>query len=459
MERIVVYEVNEVPLRVLEWYAASRQHSAVSRFLSSGVVRETENRDDLVGRELYPSQTWATLSTGLPLDKHNVYWYADPKPSDFPLYWQAAALQRSVGVLGALHSSPLDPGSAPPGLKFCVPDTFAQDPTTIPQSLTSLQQFNLSMTSRNARAVGSTFPLSTYLGGLAGVLRSGVGLRTHARLMALAVKVASGRVPKERLRSGQAMLMFDVFARQMELHKPDLGVFFTNHVASAMHRFWFASFPQDWNEELYDAAWVERNAGELPAALDELDRHLQWLMDFCDRNGRKLIMVSSMGQHGGEPLRDKSPEVFVVRNPAMFLDAIGLGAARERAAMVPQVSAEFPSECEAVDARVRLVRDFEELTVDIAGNVLTITYDLPCEPDGVILGGVPREAVEIGGEVTPVKEHRNGMHHPIGVLISYPGNGGGNGSELVDSLEVAPALLRTLGIEPEPHHVATGLEL
>ena len=36
--------------------------------------------------------------------------------------------------------------------------------------------------------------------------------------------------------------------KQLELHKPSFSNCFTNHVASAMHRYWAAIFPEDFDD-------------------------------------------------------------------------------------------------------------------------------------------------------------------------------------------------------------------
>ena len=461
MDRIIVYEANEVPERVLRWYARAHPNSAIATLLDRGGFASTVNSDELVDRELYPSQTWATAATGVPYDKHGIYWYADPKPVDLPLYWQSAARYRSVGVVGTLHSSPLSASAGLENLKFCVPDIFADSSETIPAHLEGVQRFSMTMANQNARSVGSRWPILGYLRGLAGVLRAGVSPSTLARLGSIAVAVASKRIPKERLRTAHAVLMFDVFERQVKQHDTDLAVFFSNHVAAAMHRFWFASFPDDWADELYDRAWVERNLGELPAAVSELDRQLGRLLRICERTGRRLVVISSMGQHGGEPLRDKSDRVFVVRQPAPFLAAIGVPPeAKERAAMVPQLSAEYVSSDAAVVDKSRIEAAFPQLLVDCAGPVVTITYDLPVNEDGrVQLGSEMVDPASIGGEAIEVEEHRNGMHHPIGVLLSSAPFAENPGDTPVDTLALAPALLAALSVPLEPHHIAPQLVL
>ena len=80
-------------------------------------------------REIYPSQTWASLGTGTRFEDHHVYWFGDPKPEAFPFYWQAAAAERTVGLVGVLHSSPLSEQCADANVVFALPDAFASSTT------------------------------------------------------------------------------------------------------------------------------------------------------------------------------------------------------------------------------------------------------------------------------------------------------------------------------------------
>ncbi|NNF54363.1 MAG: hypothetical protein HKN03_07965 [Acidimicrobiales bacterium] len=464
LQRLVVLETNEIPLRIFRWYAANHPESAIAELLSSGAVTESIIHDEVGEKELYPSQTWATLATGVPLEKHKVYWYADPKPDEFPLYWElAAAANRTVGVVGTLHSSPIGSKSALPGLRFCVPDVFAATAETIPSRLERLQSFSLDMANANSRAVTSRRPVAQYLRGLGAALAAGVRPTTFARLGRLAGLVAIGRVPAERLRTAHSILMADVFERLLNEHDPDLSVFFTNHVAAAMHRYWFAAFPEDWDDEIYDHEWRARFGGEIDAAMAELDRLVDRLAQRCALSDRSLLIVSSMGQTGGEPLRDKSPEVFVVRDAHKFLQKLGFGEPFQvRAAMVPQISAALPSAGAAliqVDRLEAMHGEGSGLTFDVSGHVVTVTYELTVNDGLVDFAEAAAHPAELGGEIVAVSEHRNGMHHRLGSIIASGTASTEFPDRAIDVLELAPAILEYLGVEPAAYHRTPSLSI
>ena len=78
--RVVVIEVNEVPRRVLTDVAAMGRAPFIGQLLDDDQVVDTVV-SELLPREMYPSQTWASLNTGAPWRDHRVWWYGDPKPA------------------------------------------------------------------------------------------------------------------------------------------------------------------------------------------------------------------------------------------------------------------------------------------------------------------------------------------------------------------------------------------
>ena len=462
--RLVVIEINEIPLSLMTWFAQREPKSTVATLLQQGSVGQTQVFEE-ADRELYPSQTWATLATGVAYEKHGIYWYGDPKPAEFPLYWQEAAKHRSVGILGTLHSSPLAQQGTQPGLRFAVPDPFASDAATFPRSLEALQRFNLSMTQSNSRAVASRFPAADYLRGLAVLPGSGVRPATLTRLTSLAAQVASGRVPKERLRSAQFVLMADVFHKQMREHDPDLGVFFTNHVASSMHRYWPASFPADWDPHPYDEAWIERFDEEIPFAMAALDRFLGEVWAMAKQTDRTLVMFSSMGQEGGGPVDEGGPQALVIDDGRLLASKLGVtGSFDILQAMAPHLTLRFDDAANAVEAENTLAAvrlDDRPLVVHRAEDTVTITYHLGSDTDTVKVNGNEHNSASLGFRTVEVSEHKAGRHMPYGLMLCAApgGNQAPLPAEPVDLVEVAPALLAALGLPPLPHHSEPSFKL
>ena len=146
MERLIVLEINEIPKRIIDWWIEREPLSAIAAVVGGGALTETI-LDEQLPRDLYPSQSWASVGTGVPFEQHGVFWYGDPKPAKYPFYWQAAAdAGRSVGLMGVLHTSPRAEQAAGPNYRFVMPDLFGDDSSTVPDSLAPIQDLNLKLT-------------------------------------------------------------------------------------------------------------------------------------------------------------------------------------------------------------------------------------------------------------------------------------------------------------------------
>jgi hypothetical protein len=455
---LVVVEANEVPLRVVEDLAPSGRIPFLARLLDDGTLIETEV-DEVMPRDLYPSQTWASLNTGVPWAQHGIYWYGDHKPADYPLYWQIAARSgRSVGLVNTLHSSPLAVQCAEGDFRFVIPDCFAIDEATLPRRYQAFQRANLSLTAANSRRVGLRPETSDLFRLALSLPRLGVRLRTVTELGRLLTGTRRGRIPRERIRSGQFMILRDLFLRLLRRNRPDLAVVFTNHVAAAMHRYWYALYPEDFGREHYDPEWVERYRDEIPVALELLDRFLVDLERWCRANDRTLAIVSSMGQGPSSRLDTDDDHEAVVVDGGRFLEALGVtSGVRISGSMNPQLTVVADDEHRAVEVAERLVEVGEGdvfWVVDRAGDVVTLTYHLEVVDGSTIrLDGQRRSARSVGVEVHAIDDHSSGRHIARGILgVANSPSFKAPIHDVVSHLDFAPAVLDHLGLERAAHH-------
>lgn len=421
MSRAIVLEINEIPPRVLEWWIGRTPSSPLNKLTNDGTFSRTTLDEDLP-RDLYPSQSWASVGMGVPWKDHGVFWYGDPKPDDQRFYWQRAAdAGRTVGLVGVLHSSPLAEQCSHPNFRFVIPDLFSDESATTPADLEPLQALNLRITRRSARVASAQFSPAD-LGAIVGFVRNGVRPATFARLGALAGAVATKRVSKERLRVGQAMLMGDVFEHLVNTHDPDLAVLFTNHVASAMHRYWAATFPQDWESHPYGSDWIAAHEDELPFAMRALDDILVRIITLCKRTQRELILVSSMGQRADLDVNTSQTHQAVVRNARSFFSALDcpVEILDFPAAMVPQISVALTdtSSVTAFEtwATDRLGTSLADMTTN--GNVVTITAHLDCDETTIFIEDDSFTPEQLGASIEKITDHRSGRHDPVGILVS-----------------------------------------
>lgn len=439
-------EANEIPPRVVDWWIDRTPSSPLRKLRDSGTYVHTRLEEELP-RDLYPSQSWASVGMGTPWSEHGVFWYGDPKPDDHRFYWQRAAESGlSVGLVGVLHSSPVGQQCASPNFSFVIPDVFSDNAETIPAHLQPMQELNLRMTRKSARVASLGFTKDD-LTAVASFARHGVRPATWAQLAQLAGQVATRRVNKERLRVGQALLMADVFSHLVKQNDPDLSVFFTNHVASAMHRYWAASFPEDWETHPYEADWIAANAEELPFAMRALDDVLGQLTKLCDETNRELIVLSSMGQRADLDVDPTQTTQAVVRNGEQLFTAMEcpIEVVDYPSAMVPQVSATLRDRAAAEEFETWARNTFRDSVADsmINESIVTLTLHLSCDDARVCVNGRWFEPAQIGASIESISDHRSGRHDSVGLLMSSRST---DWPDEINALDTTRLLLSQLGV-------------
>src|SRR5262249_57588519 len=142
-----------------------------------------------------------------------------------------------------------------------------------------------------------------------------------------------------RRRTYQTVLAFDIFMHQLEITRPDFSTFFTNHVASSMHRYWAAAFPTDYKEFEYTDEWVDTYRGEIAWTMEKADELFGRLVRFAERNPEYQIWVTtSMGQEATEA-KPTATQLYIV-DVRRFMTALGFAPAdwSQRPAMLPEYS-------------------------------------------------------------------------------------------------------------------------
>ena len=124
MQPVVVFELNEVPWRVLDWWVADHPESAIAELLPRATQWTSVAPDE---GHLSPWVTWPTVHRGVPNTVHGIgHFGQDTSDADAiaPTWWRRAVdAGRSVGLFGLLHTNELPPDVD--RYRFFVPDTFA----------------------------------------------------------------------------------------------------------------------------------------------------------------------------------------------------------------------------------------------------------------------------------------------------------------------------------------------
>jgi hypothetical protein len=451
----ILFELNEVPWRILDHWTATRPDSALARLLPRSERFTT--RTEVYGH-LSPWRTWPTLHRGVDEPEHGIQELGqDLAAADrrHPPVWQVLADHGvRVGVYGSLHAWPL-PGDLSP-YAFFVPDPFAPDASAHPASVMPFQDINVRLSRESARNVSDRLPWREGLTLLGALPRLGI---RHATLAAAAGQVLDERRRpwrRVRRRTYQSVLGFDVFRRLLHTTRPGFATFFTNHVASAMHRYWAAAFPGDYATHELDAEWRERFAGEIDFALGWADRWIADLAAHVDAHpGASLWVASSMGQ-AATATRRVGTQLDLV-DVGRFLDALGFPRddAERRPAMFPQVNFRFPS----AGAVERFLERLEPLCIDGSpvmtnrqGEFVSLTLghpDLEDTPHPVRFAGEPVDPAAFGIGFLPVDEgaESTAYHVPEGSLFVYRSGGSSRAGDHgeIPLREVAPRLLAEFG--------------
>lgn len=443
---VLLLEINEVPWRVIDRALDVGRFPALTRFFRAARTWTTQSHDT---GELSPWVTWPSLHRGLTNEEHGVRNLGQDVSTfaGIPIWEEVRRRGHDVGVFGSMQSwPPTDPG---PG-GFFVPDTFAPDERCIPASVAPLQALNLALVAANGRVVKRDMPkLPLAAAAGAAALRLGLPPRLAARVARQLVeeRLVPARVTRRPIY--QTILFWEVFKRLFRPEAaPTLTTFFTNHVASAMHRYWADFFPEDFpgrpaRPEYASTLWF---------ALEVLE---EMMVDVERMRSRRpdltVVFASSMGQaavhreHHGRELVLRSVEELM-----KTLEGAAPVAYRRLLAMVPQVAVEIASDQER--ARVthilegaRFVDGSAVFSVDTRGQTLSITSRTPTpaalDAGVALVDGRAAEFATLGFDVVEV-EPGTAYHIPEGVLAAIgPGLAPSKSRTPIAATEVKSLLL------------------
>ena len=477
MKKLILFELNEVPFRVIDKYVAEKPNSCLAKVLGSARVFECHNEDTV---QLDPWIAWPTLHRGVVDETHGIFHlgqHTGDADKRFPPIWQLAkANGKSVGVFGSLTSSsvPTDADS----YSFYIPDYFAYKPFANPPSLLPFQKFNLTLTRESGRNVSSRIPLRPALSFARTAALMGVSFNTIKQIVRQLAGELVEKRRKARRRSIQPLLMLDLFLRQMEETRPVLATFYTNHVAAAMHRYWAAYFPEDFpSGKGMPGEWVSAYCREIPEAMDRLDEMLQKLVSFVEQDrDYKLVIATALGQ-AAIPT-DAADTFATVLDAKRLLSLCGIESVDQLEmlpAMVPCISASLPvADVPRIRSALstvqidgeRMIEDRRPLAplsfeANESGTVhIFMQWDNYAGSSKVSILGREYSFAEAG---LGLMVHEDGVncsaqHVKNGALIVYGGKSEGTYRQSISSIEVAPSILNHIGVSiPSYMHHSTNI--
>ena len=450
-----------MPWEVVDRYIARKPNCKLAQIVKRGECLTTVIDDPV---RLAPWRTWPSFHTSrLTAEHHSVDLGQDPRTFEGQTLWGAAeGAGLKVGLFGVMQTWPARKfryGG------FYVPDSFSRDAETDPPAMRRFQDFNLRMTRESYYC--SDGPLHPAEMAHVGVDLVRYGISAHSVASLLKQLAIERNDPRHKAARPimQVLPSFDLYWRLHHSTHPELSIFFTNHVAAMMHRYWGDAMPgyeyvnPDYGRDPIFATFLWR-------ALAAVDRQLATICSLVDRDpSTTLIVASSMGQH---PIFDRrSARRFVLDDPVAFAHALALGPTEAGSAMYPMASLALRNGHPADEAAAAIasitVAGGSPLFRDVAASGHTVQFGIAFELDVVANGGNVR-LVPMGSS-TPVvmpmsaigikvRDRLGGSntanHVPEGIAIRY-----GRGSrprddrDIVDLLDMAPSILANLlGVDP-----------
>ena len=463
MRKIIFYELNEVPFRVIDYFVEfskkSGMKTAFEKLRCEGKSIHTITPDE---GHLSPWITWPTLHRGTRNTEHGIYNFGQDLSipnKEFPPIWEIIGQRFSVGIFGSLHSYPINKDVQ---FSFCVPDTFAAGSETVPKSVRAFQEFNLKMVDMSGRNVGVRLPIKDALRFLNRSFQLNITPRTFYMLAKQLIRERFNRDLVSRRRTSQMQIGFDVFFGLLRLKKPDYVSFFTNHVASSMHRYWPATFPEDYKKDIWGASWQKRYESEIIYAMREADFQLSTLIDFVENNSDYLLITtSSMGQEAVDVDSRVFTELNIVdRQRFMLFMGVPPDGWELRRNMAPVYTFFVKDEhCQ------KFVNSLNGLKINSnavsfknpTSNVFVIQFGDKNQADSstsLALFGKKHDLTESGLSNISIQDEAgaNAYHVPTGHMIIFDpkikSRSIGNSQSIkIQTTEIAPTVLKNFGIE------------
>ena len=420
-KKIIFFELNEVPLRIFE---ESFKYLSYKSKLSDFNFLPTIVRDN---GHLSPWTTWSTVHRGVLFSDHqigdlgqNITKVNEKYP---PIWITLKEKGLSVGVFGSLHSSQLSPNTYSK-YSFYIPDVFSTHNDCYPDSFRSLQKLNLYLSRKSARVVRNVLPTpSLFLKSVYSYFITSFSVKTCLKISCQLVDEILFPWKKIRRRTIQSDILFDGYFKFLKKKKPNFSTFFTNHVASSMHRFWEASFPKDYKKLPHKKSWINRYKNEIKLAMKSTSKYINKLTEFVDKNpDYELWIISSMGQAACEGYTPQK-QFWFIKNLKTFVESI-VGEQCEiyqGPAMVPLYSI-----CGDEEIIERIKSCFKKLSTNASFKIRTttprsISFYFHSIEDNIYLKKDNQILIAKGLELIPINEHTSSSayHVPEGIFYRY----------------------------------------
>lgn len=288
-ERLIIYELNEVPPKLLNYFIKINPNSNLAKLTKKSEYFITYTKDD---GELHPWSTWPTVHRGVNNYIHNIRFINQDLSlsKDYPPIWEILLNNnKKIGIFGSLQSYPPLKGS---NVSFYVPDTFAPSAECFPSELNDFQDFNLKLVSGN-KAIQKPLSYANALSFVKLILNGTISIKSSFKTFLHVIKEIINSEYKKRRSIIQPILGFELYFKLVKKSKPEFTTFFTNHVAGMMHRYWKDLFPEDFNSTKNKKSIHSKS---IIKAMEIADKQIGKIYDLATQNNMNFWVLSSMGQ-------------------------------------------------------------------------------------------------------------------------------------------------------------------
>ncbi len=455
-KKILLVEVNEVTWNLIDPLIDQGGLPTFARLKREGAWASPMSVD--LPPQLDPWITWTTVYTGRPQSDHNVFFLQQPPETiRAKRIWEIChEAGLSVGVYGSLCSWP------PQKVKgFYIPDTFAPDTATHPESLEPVQKLNLTYT-RSVRLPSDQDGVMFKANLGAKLLKLGLSANTISRIARQLTRERRNASLRWQRVSLQPIVNFDFFSRLYRRYQPEFASFHTNHVAHYLHTYWKAMQPDLFPQETTDEE-IRNYRGTIEHGYRTADELLRRMMSLMDSN-TVMVVASSMGQKPFVTSLKKGKRVGQLRSLERLVDILGVeGRVRALPTMSDQFNlyADTPATRESVLSHLKSVYiDAPErpmFNIDTVENSLTVTlrhYDETSEESRCVFPyRLKDNSFRFEDLVYGTGMVKSGCHDPKGMMMLY-GAGIRTGARVDEctNLDIAPTLLTLLGL-PVPEEM------
>ena len=432
---LIIYELNELPIEVLEIYSSLYPSGFLGKAYFQERFRVTFCPDQ---GELHPWSTWPTVYRGVDNRVHKITTLnQDPTSSrEFQPVWEVLRnIGITTGIFGTLQSGKV---CRKKESLFHLPHTFAEDSDAHPDELSLLQDLNLKACAINKGTAGNVS---------SDVIVALIRLMQRPKIFAAVMQAllrycwnsfwSLRPVPMSAL---QCMILFEAYLAMYGRFKPKMSTFFTNHLASEMHRYWNEAFTTE-NHAGRQIKMERFKRSRICKAMRLADDQLKRLTLSNPHRETKIWVISSMGQefidrgvYIPEP-RLISEEQFLKRLPFSWVRDV---------TVTPSMYPDFVLDVDCMSPK-EVLGDLLSITYTSGENFFSHRYSSenilnmvinPCSEatrNQSLLMGRQCFSFKYLGVSLINRQHGTGYHQPYGVWISSCKDDFDNSEDIVET--------------------------